>query len=71
MSSFSVSENKELRNIIAKLTLADLNRALYRCDEEERDDGKGFGTYAIPNFGSLVYCGFQGTRTQLMFVEPV
>ncbi|KAK7868484.1 hypothetical protein R5R35_001895 [Gryllus longicercus] len=49
-----------LGNVVTHLTLANLNRALYRCDAEERDEGKGFGAYDIPGFGPLVYCGLQG-----------
>lgn len=46
--------------MIKKINLADLNRVLYRCDHEERDDGRGFDVYNIPNYGSLVYAGLQG-----------
>lgn len=46
--------------IINNMSLADLNRALYRCDKEERDEGYGFDTYNIPNFGFMVYAGLQG-----------
>lgn len=49
-----------LISIVGKMSLSDLNRALYRCDEEEQDEGKGVGVYNIPNFGSMVYCGLQG-----------
>lgn len=70
MLSFSRKENSDLKAVIEKLNLADLNRALYRCDEEERDEGKGFGTYHIPNFGSLVYCGFQGFMSLLSTIRP-
>lgn len=57
---FSQTEPTELRKIISTFNLEDLNYALYRCDQEERDDGNGFDVYNIPNFGSLVYAGFQG-----------
>ncbi|CAG9819097.1 unnamed protein product [Phaedon cochleariae] len=59
IDNFSLTRQTELSAIIKKLTLADLNRALYRCDQEERDEGFGFDTYNIPNFGSMVYAGFQ------------
>ena len=46
--------------IVSRLTLSDLNRVLYRCDAEERADGKGFGSYNVPGFGGFVYCGLRG-----------
>ncbi|KAJ8945126.1 hypothetical protein NQ318_001591 [Aromia moschata] len=66
----SLSKNKELVSIVNKLTLADLNRLLYRCDQEERDEGFGFDTYSIPNFSSTVYAGLQGFISLLANIRP-
>ncbi|KAF9884652.1 hypothetical protein FE257_001405 [Aspergillus nanangensis] len=45
----------------SRLSLIDLNFALYRCDAEERDSSGGEdGAYSIPNHGPLVYAGLQG-----------
>lgn len=60
----------ELKGVISKLNLLDLNRAIYRCDTEERDMGKGTGAYDIPGFGPLVYCGSQGFASQLTEIAP-
>ncbi|RMX46887.1 hypothetical protein pdam_00020742 [Pocillopora damicornis] len=49
----------ELDDILANLSLSDLNRVLYRADPEERDDGNGGGVYVLPDTGPLVYCGLQ------------
>lgn len=62
-------ETNLFMEIIDRLTLADLNRVLYRCDQEERDDGKGFNAYDVPNFRALVYCGFQGFMSLLSVIR--
>ncbi|CAG2069278.1 unnamed protein product, partial [Timema podura] len=54
-----VPSHEELREVISRLDLSDLNRALYRCAEEEREEGQGAGVYDIPDFGPTVYCGLQ------------
>lgn len=46
---------------VAGLDLIALNSVLYHSDQEENDITSGStGSYDIPNFGRLVYCGFQG-----------
>ena len=46
------------------MNFADLNRALYRCDQEERDEtANKFGVYDIPDYGPMVYAGLQGRTT--------
>lgn len=44
--------------IASKLSLADLNQVLYRCEAEEQEDGGG--CYNIPNWSPLKYAGLQG-----------
>ena len=56
---------REVASHIEELDLLDLNYALYRCDQEERDDGNGGGAYEVPGAGSLVYCGLQGIVSML------
>jgi glycogen debranching enzyme len=55
------TNNSELHTIISRMDFADLNKALYRCDQEERDETDNkFGVYNIPGYGPLVYAGLQG-----------
>ena len=49
----------QINTISSSLSLTDLNYILYRCDNEERDEGKGSGVYNIPGAGPLMYCGLQ------------
>lgn len=46
---------------MSKLTLADLNVLLFRCDSEEQEDGGG--CYSIPGWESFKYAGLQGGYT--------
>ncbi|XP_046385636.1 glycogen debranching enzyme isoform X2 [Ischnura elegans] len=61
---------KALTAAVAKMKLSDLNRALYRCDQEERDEGWGGGAYNIPNFSPMIYCGLQGFISLLSVIRP-
>ncbi|XP_010771562.1 glycogen debranching enzyme, partial [Notothenia coriiceps] len=49
---------KPLAQLMSRLTLADLNILLFRCDAEEQEDGGG--CYGIPGWESLKYAGLQG-----------
>ncbi|RZC42945.1 glycogen debranching enzyme, partial [Asbolus verrucosus] len=70
ISQFSVKKETELWKIVTDMTLPDLNRVLYRCDQEERDEGHGFDTYNIPNFDRLVYAGLQGFMSLMCNIRP-
>ncbi|XP_037040350.1 glycogen debranching enzyme isoform X3 [Bradysia coprophila] len=59
----------ELKTIVSKLDLNDLNKAIYCCDQEERDAGNG-GVYNIPGYGPLVYSGSQGFNSLLSVIGP-
>lgn len=59
----------ELTKIISKLNLTDLNKAIYCCEQEERDAGNG-GVYSIPGYGPLVYSGSQGFNSLLSVIGP-
>ena len=69
----SSAEGMALRKTVKKtcsgLSLLDLNYALYRCDSEEKDDGRGGGAYVVPGAGALVYCGLQGIVAMLRRVR--
>ncbi|KAL3268400.1 hypothetical protein HHI36_007516 [Cryptolaemus montrouzieri] len=70
MREFSLIKQTGFSEVVKKLNLSDLNRALYRCDQEERDEGKGFDTYKIPGYGNLVYSGLQGFISLLSKIRP-
>lgn len=59
----------DLQRVLESMTLADMNVALYRCNEEEVEDGRP-GCYNIPGFGSFVYCGLQGIMSYLSDIRP-
>ncbi|KAM9718545.1 glycogen debranching enzyme isoform 2-T2 [Menidia menidia] len=49
---------KPLAQLMSRLTLADMNTLLFRCEAEEQEDGGG--CYGIPGWESLKYAGLQG-----------
>lgn len=50
---------------MSKMTLADMNILLFRCDAEEKEDGGG--CYNIPGWKPLKYGGLQGTDETSIF----
>lgn len=49
------------KEAFSTLDVVDLNIVLFRADGEERDaTGGRDGTYNIPDYGQLVYCGLEG-----------
>ncbi|XP_070709042.1 glycogen debranching enzyme-like isoform X1 [Pempheris klunzingeri] len=59
---------KPLKTIMSRLTLADMNTLLYRCDAEEREDGGG--CYNIPSWIPLNYGGLQGLMSVMAEIRP-
>lgn len=70
INDFSTEQTQILNRHLDELTLADLNRVLYRCHQEEQDEGFGFGAYNVPDHGDLVYCGLQGIMSPLAHIRP-
>ncbi|CAG9856411.1 unnamed protein product [Phyllotreta striolata] len=70
ISNISLDKPNEFSLIVNELNLTDMNRILFRCGEEERDEGFGFDTYNIPNFGHMVYAGLQGVMSLLSNIRP-
>lgn len=68
--SESGSSYTAAKQIIAQLDLNDLNKAMYRCEEEERDMGNASGCYDIPGYGRLIYSGSQGFASLLAEIAP-
>ncbi|XP_028289153.1 glycogen debranching enzyme-like [Parambassis ranga] len=60
--------SKPLKTIMSRLTLADMNVLLYRCDAEEREDGGG--CYNVPSWLPLNYGGLQGLISAMAEIRP-
>ncbi|XP_037537913.1 glycogen debranching enzyme [Nematolebias whitei] len=59
---------KSLAQLMSKMTLADMNILLFRCEAEEQEDGGG--CYSIPGWESLKYAGIQGLMSVLAEIRP-
>ncbi|KAI7792667.1 putative glycogen debranching enzyme-like, partial [Triplophysa rosa] len=57
-----------LEFLMSKLTLAELNVLLFRCEAEEQEDGSG--CYNIPSWMPLKYGGLQGLVSVLSEIRP-
>ena len=68
-SSLAAPNWEELERVLTSMTLTDLNLALYRCNEEEVEDGRP-GAYVVPSGGPLIYCGLQGVMSLLTDIRP-
>uniref|UniRef100_A0A4W3HHH1 Glycogen debranching enzyme n=1 Tax=Callorhinchus milii TaxID=7868 RepID=A0A4W3HHH1_CALMI len=55
-------------SIASKLTLADLNQVIFRCDAEEQEDGNG--CFYVTNWETLKYAGLQGFISALAEIRP-
>ncbi|KAK4475741.1 hypothetical protein MN116_001003 [Schistosoma mekongi] len=60
-----------IRVILGNLNLIELNKLLFRCSPEEIADGCNFNSYQIPNWGWLVYCGFQSIANLLQEIRDL
>ncbi|RXM35682.1 Glycogen debranching enzyme [Acipenser ruthenus] len=59
---------KPFTAIASTLSLADMNVLLFRCNEEEQEDGGG--CYNIPSWTALKYAGLQGLTTVMADIRP-
>lgn len=61
ITRITLDQDLDLHDIISRMDFSDLNKTLYRCDQEERDETQGkFGVYNVPGYGPFVYAGLQG-----------
>ncbi|KAL6433430.1 hypothetical protein ACFW04_006521 [Cataglyphis niger] len=71
ISQIISNEKSDLHNIISCMDFSDLNKVLYRCDQEEREETSDrFGVYNVPGYGCLVYAGLQGIVSLLADIRP-
>ncbi|XP_070513892.1 glycogen debranching enzyme isoform X3 [Cardiocondyla obscurior] len=65
------NKNSDLHDVISCMDFSDLNKTLYRCDQEEREETRGkFGVYNVPGYGPFVYAGLQGVVSLLADIRP-
>uniref|UniRef100_A0A672JG74 Glycogen debranching enzyme n=1 Tax=Salarias fasciatus TaxID=181472 RepID=A0A672JG74_SALFA len=64
----SLPEQNPPSVILSRLSLIDMNMLLYRCDAEEREDGRG--CYSVPCWSPLIYAGLQGLMSVMAEIRP-
>ena len=60
--------DNDFGSIVSSLSLLDLNHALFKCDQEEGEDGGGL--YSLDGYGPLKYAGLQGVMSILSEIRP-
>ncbi|XP_011865621.1 PREDICTED: glycogen debranching enzyme isoform X2 [Vollenhovia emeryi] len=71
ISQITSNERSDLHDIVSRMDFSDLNKTLYRCDQEEREETLGkFGVYNVPGYGPFVYAGLQGIISLLADIRP-
>lgn len=69
VNKFVNGEDPALKRIICSLDLCQLNRILFRCNEEEASDGLGIGAYNFMGWETLKYCGIQGIMSVMSVIR--
>ena len=64
-----LADPASLVKLCKMLNLNDINRILFRCDQEEREDGEG-GVYVLDGY-TPAYAGLQGFITLLGEIRPI
>lgn len=57
-----------LTKIVSSFDLNDINITLFKCSSEESSVFPDLGAYAVPDYGSLAYCGLQGFYSYLKHI---
>lgn len=65
----SLLKPNSIRVLLGNMNLLELNKLLFRCSSEELADGCNFNSYQIPDWGWLVYCGFQSISNVLQGIR--
>ncbi|CAH8590703.1 unnamed protein product [Schistosoma turkestanicum] len=65
----SLLKPNSVRVLLGNMNLLELNKLLFRCSTEELADGCNINSYQIPDWGWLVYCGFQSISNVLQGIR--
>eukprot|EP00092_Neocalanus_flemingeri_P012105 GFUD01013053.1.p1 GENE.GFUD01013053.1~~GFUD01013053.1.p1 ORF type:complete len:1475 (+),score=544.67 GFUD01013053.1:73-4497(+) len=68
ISSLRNVDTDRLDSIVREMTLLDIQFALFQCDQEGQE--LGFGSYNVPGWGELHYCGLAGLVPVLDCMRP-